>query len=41
MRTHRFVTVTMATTMVTASLVLMGEGLSTVALAKVEAGPYA
>jgi hypothetical protein len=38
MRNHRFVTVTMATAMVTACLVLIGESLSTVALAEVEQG---
>jgi hypothetical protein len=34
MRTHRFVTVTMATAMVTASLVLIADGLPSAALAK-------
>jgi hypothetical protein len=38
MRAHRFATVTMASAMVTACLVLTGEGLSTVALAKAEQG---
>src|SRR5215213_8805890 len=38
MRNHRFVTVTMATAMVTACLVLTGEGLSTIVLATVEQG---
>ena len=36
MNTHRFVTVTMATAMVTASLVLIGDALSAVALAEAE-----